>query len=228
MRRSVINDIIRGGEAFISAFGFRLPHFAHWTPADWEARRDEAGMILGARLGWDITDYGQGDFGQTGLLLFTLRNGDAANLNRGRGMVYAEKIMISRAGQLCPMHHHGSKTEDIIVRGGAPIEVKLYNSDEEGSLDRETPVVVRTDGIAREVPPGGTLVIDPGGSITLESGTAHAFWGKDGDSLIGEVSTVNDDETDNYFHQPVARFPEIEEDEPPYRLIVPDYARFSA
>lgn len=228
MRRSELNAIIREGEAFIASFGFRLPPFAHWTPADWEARRDEADMILGARLGWDITDYGQGDFGKTGLLLFTLRNGDAANLKRGRGMVYAEKIMVSRAGQLCPMHHHGSKTEDIIVRGGAPIEVRLYNSGDDGALDRETPVVVRTDGIAREVAPGDTLVIEPGGSITLEAGIAHAFWASGGDSLIGEVSTVNDDETDNYFHQPVARFPDVEEDEPPYRLIVSDYARLGA
>lgn len=228
MRRSQINDIIRQGEAFIASFGFRLPPFAHWTPADWESRRDEADMILGARLGWDITDYGQGDFARTGLLLFTLRNGDAAALGRGRGMVYAEKIMISRDGQLCPMHHHGSKTEDIIVRGGAPIEVKLYNSGVDGALDRDAPVRVRTDGIAREVTPGGTLVIGPGESITLEAGTAHAFWASGGDSLIGEVSTVNDDETDNHFHQPVARFPDIEEDEPPYRLIVPDYARLVA
>ncbi len=143
-------------------------------------------------------------------------------------MVYAEKIMVSRAGQLCPMHHHGSKTEDIIVRGGAPIEVKLYNADADGGLDRKSAVLVRTDGIAREVAPGGTLMIEPGGSITLEAGTAHAFWASGGDSLIGEVSTVNDDETDNYFHEPVARFPEIDEDEPPYRLIVPDYARLGA
>ena len=42
--------------------------------------------------------------------------------------------------------------------------------------------------------------------------------------LVGEVSTVNDDETDNVFHEPVGRFPRIEEDEAPTRLLVIDYA----
>ncbi|EIM71830.1 hypothetical protein A33O_22584 [Nitratireductor aquibiodomus RA22] len=41
--------------------------------------------------------------------------------------------------------------------------------------------------------------------------------------LIGEVSTVNDDVTDNIFADPIARFSEIEEDEDPYRLLVSDY-----
>ena len=30
-------------------------------------------------------------------------------------------------------------------------------------------------------------------------GVYHAFWGEGDDVLIGEVSTVNDDNTDNYF-----------------------------
>ena len=42
--------------------------------------------------------------------------------------------------------------------------------------------------------------------------------------LIGEVSTVNDDETDNIFAEPVSRFAKIEEDEAPWRLLVSDYA----
>ena len=41
--------------------------------------------------------------------------------------------------------------------------------------------------------------------------------------LLGEVSVVNDDVNDNRFHQAVGRFPEIEEDELPYRLLVGDY-----
>ena len=42
--------------------------------------------------------------------------------------------------------------------------------------------------------------------------------------LLGEVSVVNDDINDNRFHEAVGRFPEIEEDEPPHRLLVGDYA----
>jgi len=36
--------------------------------------------------------------------------------------------------------------------------------------------------------------------------------------LAGEVSTVNDDEKDNRFHEAFARFSTIEEDVPPLRL----------
>ena len=75
----------------------------------------------------------------------------------------------------------------------------------------------------RTVEAGGTVTVQPGASITLEAGVVHEFWSEGGDSLLGEVSTVNDDKTDNYFFVETARFPPIEEDEPPYRLIVPDY-----
>ena len=41
--------------------------------------------------------------------------------------------------------------------------------------------------------------------------------------LVGEVSMVNDDNLDNRFYEPIGRFPEIEEDEPPLYLLVGDY-----
>ena len=41
--------------------------------------------------------------------------------------------------------------------------------------------------------------------------------------LLGEVSQCNDDNTDNRFNPPFGRFPEIEEDEPPYRLLCNEY-----
>ena len=44
--------------------------------------------------------------------------------------------------------------------------------------------------------------------------------------LIGEVSCVNDDHNDNVFHEPQLRFPDIEEDEEPYRLLVCDYRKY--
>lgn len=223
MKRSELNRIIREGQEFIESFGFVLPPFAHWTIEDWRANRSRADSLIGAGLGWDITDYGRGNFHDLGLLLFTLRNGKAENLKSGTGMVYAEKIMISRKDQIAPMHFHKVKTEDIIVRGGAPLAVRLVNTLADGSPDNTMNVIVQMDGITHEVEPGGTVRIEPGASITLEPGQAHAFWGDGGDSLIGEVSTVNDDETDNYFFEPVARFPSVEDDEPAFRLIVPDY-----
>ena len=40
---------------------------------------------------------------------------------------------------------------------------------------------------------------------------------------LGEVSQCNDDNTDNSFNPPVGRFPKIEEDEAPYRLLCNEY-----
>ena len=53
----------------------------------------------------------------------------------------------------------------------------------------------------------------------------HTFWGESGKGkiLVGEVSKVNDDRVDNRFYEPVGRFPEIEEDEPPLYLLGMDY-----
>ena len=44
-----------------------------------------------------------------------------------------------------------------------------------------------------------------------------------GPVLLGEVSQCNDDNTDNRFNPTVGRFPKIEEDEEPYRLLCNEY-----
>ncbi|MGE0500339.1 MAG: D-lyxose/D-mannose family sugar isomerase [Rhizobiaceae bacterium] len=225
MKRSRVNGILREGEAFIRSFGFALPPFANWRPDELSRLRPEG--IVGARLGWDITDYGQERFDELGLFLFTVRNGRAQDLAQGRGMLYAEKIMISRRDQLSPMHRHVMKAEDIINRGGGTLVVELYASDPDGGIDSEAKVSVPTDGVVRTLPAGGRLALGPGESVTLMPGVWHAFWGEGGDVLIGEVSTVNDDLTDNVFAEPIGRFSSIEEDEAPYRLLVSDYDGFT-
>jgi hypothetical protein len=223
MRRSEINSILRDGDAFIKAHGFVLPPFARLTPHDMQARRDELRGVTGARLGWDVTDYGLGNFHETGLFLFTLRNGRAEDLTKGTGMLYAEKLLISKENQLAPMHKHLVKAEDIINRGGARLVVELFASDPDGNIDESADVTVSCDGVEATVEAGGKVVLLPGESITLMPGVWHAFWAEGGNTLIGEVSTVNDDETDNYFRDPVARFSDIEEDEEPLHLLVSDY-----
>ena len=223
MKRSDINRIIRDSDAFMRANGQILPPFAYWTPDEMRARRDEIGGIVARRLGWDITDYGKGDFSRRGLFLFTTRNGDATHLAKGRGMLYAEKIMISRRDQVAPMHRHDVKAEDIINRGGGTLALKLYASGPDGLIDRGVDVTVPTDGIMRTLPAGGILRLAPGESVTLLPGIWHAFWGEEQDVLIGEVSTVNDDLTDNFFAEPISRFSRVEEDEPPLHLLVSDY-----
>ena len=221
MKRSRINEIIRESDAFIRSFGYVMPPFAHWSPDELKAKKPAG--IVDARLGWDITDYGQEKFGELGLFLFTVRNGRAEDLSRGKGMLYAEKIMISRKGQLSPMHRHVVKAEDIINRGGGKLVLELFMPDAEGGIDREAEVTVPTDGVVRKLRAGGLLKLDPGESVTLLPGVWHAFWGEGGDVLIGEVSTVNDDLTDNIFEKPIGRFSNIEEDEAPLHLRVSDY-----
>jgi D-lyxose ketol-isomerase len=223
MRRSEINAILGAADAFIRGFGVHLPPFAGWTADEMRARRGEARAILERGLGWDVTDYGQGRFAKLGLVLFTLRNGRLADLRRGAGMCYAEKLLISREGQVAPMHRHVVKAEDIINRGGATLALELFASGPDGGIDRTAEVAVPADGLTRRLPAGGVLRLAPGESVTLMPGDWHAFWGEGGDVLVGEVSTVNDDLTDNVFAEPVGRFPEVEEDEAAARLLVSDY-----
>ncbi len=226
MKRSEINDILRAADEMIRRHGFALPPFAYWTPGQFRDRAAEARHTIEARCGWDITDYGEGRFDEMGLFLFTLRNGRLSDLTAGRGMCYAEKLLISRQDQLSPMHTHVIKAEDIINRGGATLVVQLYGSDGRGGFAEDRGGTVMCDGIARDYAPGEKLRFAPGESVTLMPGDWHAFWGEGGDVLIGEVSTVNDDETDNVFREKIGRFAEIEEDTDPLHLLVSDYARW--
>jgi len=161
-----------------------------------------------------------------GLFLFTTRNGRLSDLQGGGGMCYAEKIMISRQNQISPMHRHIVKAEDIINRGGATLAIEMFESNADGSIDENAEVVVATDGIERRFSPGEVLHLAPGESVTLMPGNWHKFWGEGGDVLIGEVSTVNNDLTDNVFREPIGRFSEIDEDEPPLHLLVSDYPKW--
>ncbi|MCA8884816.1 MAG: D-lyxose/D-mannose family sugar isomerase [Rhodobacteraceae bacterium] len=223
MKRSHLNACVDEGAAFIASFGYVLPPFAFWT-ADEFCARDHA-LLVERGMGWDVTDYGQGRFDDLGLLLFTVRNGTAQDLQHGRGMLYAEKIMISRKNQLSPMHRHFLKAEDIINRGGGTLILELFAGAADGSIDRDAPVTVPVDGQLKTLPAGGHLALAPGESVTLLPGVWHAFWGEGGDVLIGEVSTVNDDRTDNDFELDIPRFTSVDEDCAPTRWLVSDYDR---
>ena len=124
------------------------------------------------------------------------------------------------------MHTHVIKAEDIINRGGATLVIELYGSDPQGGFDERAGGTVMCDGIRRDFAAGEKLRLAPGESVTLMPGDWHAFWGEGGDVLIGEVSTVNDDLTDNIFREPIGRFSDIEEDVAPMHLLVSDYDRW--
>ena len=115
--------------------------------------------------------------------------------------------------------------EDIINRGGGIMMMQLYNSLPNEELDKENPVEVVCDGVKMSIPAGTILELQPGQSVTLTHGMYHAFWAREGGGpvLIGEVSQCNDDVTDNRFYEPMGRFPTVEEDEPPFRLLCSEY-----
>ncbi len=220
MKRSEINRLMEESATFAKSHGFLLPPFAFWTPADWKTKGADADEIRDCMLGWDLTDFGSGDFPKVGLIMFTIRNGHLTD--RRYGKPYCEKMLISDEGQVTPTHFHWSKAEDIINRGGGDLVVQLYNSTPDEDL-ATTDVTVSVDGVRRTVKAGGRVRLSPGESIFLPSGLYHKFWGDKGKVLIGEVSSINDDRTDNRFHDQVGRFPKIEEDEPARYLLFSEY-----
>ena len=224
MKRSEINAIMREAEAFIAGMKFLMPPFVFWTPEDWATKGKAYDEIRDNMLGWDITDFGSGDYEKIGLLMITLRNG---NFNDKEKYIkpYAEKLLIVKEGQITPFHFHWSKMEDIINRGGGNLMVQVYNSTPDEQLDLVNPVTVRTDGYEHQVEPGTVIRVKPGQSISLPNGQYHKFWGEEGTGMIllGEVSKVNDDRVDNRFYEEVGRFPEIDEDEAPLHLLGNEY-----
>jgi D-lyxose ketol-isomerase len=225
MKRSEVNHILREADAFIRARGFFLPPFAYWSPQQWAAKGEAVREIVECQLGWDITDFGQGKFPEIGLFLFTVRNGSVKAAQAGVTKVYAEKIMIVEVGQVTPMHFHWAKSEDIINRGGGQLVIQLYNATADDRL-ADTEVTVSIDGVRRHLAAGDKVTLGPGESITLPSRLYHQFWGEGSRLLVGEVSAVNDDNTDNRFYETIGRFPTIEEDEPPLYLLVNDYPKW--
>ena len=86
-------------------------------------------------------------------------------------------------------------------------------------------MTVYCDGIPRTVKAGEVFQIENGNSITLTPYMYHSFWGAPGEeaAVIGEVSSVNDDNTDNYFAEDVNRFSTLEEDEEKIALLCNEY-----
>ena len=246
MKRSEINAIIRDAKKLLAAHNFLLPPFAEFTPDEWKEKNHEYDEIRKNCLGWDITDFGSGDYKKCGLFLFTLRNGNAHNPDDHK--VYAEKIMIVDENQTTPYHYHWYKQEDIINRGGGNLMIKVYAADENDNFSMDD-VEIQVDGRHYSVPAGSVIRLTPGMSMTNTKKLYHAFWGEEGHGkvLVGEVSQCNDDSADNRFFEPVdrcpyisaiseadtsdkvrffdsvGRFPAIEEDEAPIHLLCNEY-----
>ena len=213
MKRSTIQQEVECAKQLLRNNGFALPPFAYWSTDEWKAKKESASAIIKTMRGWDVTDFGSGDFDRTGAILFTLRNGLP---DRSAGCPYAEKLILMKEGQILPNHYHLQKTEDIISRGGGILMIQVFNSLSSGAVDTNNDVRVIVDGIESLVPAGTFVEIPTGSSMTVYPGLYHLFSVKQGTgtAIIGEVSSVNDDRTDNYFAEARPRFVPVEEDVP--------------
>ena len=222
MKRSEINRALRNMEEMIDRCSFKLPPFCYFTPEEWKEKGREYDEVRDNRLGGDITDFGMGDFDRVGFSLITLRNGNVSMDKYTKP--YAEKLLYMKEGQSAAMHFHWNKMEDIINRGGGNVLIGVYNAGKEEGL-ADTDVLIHSDGREYTVPAGTQIRLRPGESITIQPRLYHDFHLEPGTGpvLLGEVSMCNDDNRDNRFYLPAGRFPVIEEDEPPFRLLCNEY-----
>jgi D-lyxose ketol-isomerase len=225
MKRSRINEIIAQSVAFFERHNFYLPPFCWIEPDEWERRAGQLSEVIKSGLGWDITDFGLGRFEKTGILLVTLRNGGTETAGAA-GKTYCEKIIHMRNDQSCPMHYHRTKTEDIINRGGGTLCFEFHQAGKDGRSFSPDGFEVLGDGMRKACRPGEIMRLKPGESLTITPFLYHSFWAEGEDVLVGEVSTVNDDKSDNFFYQEMPRFMNIEEDESPSYLLVHEVGRF--
>ncbi|MDO8683739.1 MAG: D-lyxose/D-mannose family sugar isomerase [Armatimonadota bacterium] len=221
LTRSEANAVLRDARDFFSSFGNFLPPQALWSVEEWLEHKNAMEPAIRGGCGWDIFKPAP-DYAKEGLTLYTLTNGYP-----GSYQVYAEKLLMSIPGQVCPMHYHAIKQEDIICAGGSNMHIELYRAENEKQLS-DKPVEVVINGGLRTVKAGEELALKPGERITLAKRMFHRFWADPngaGPSFIREVSMVNDDATDNYFLGEIGRFADVIEDEPILWPLCTDYKK---
>jgi D-lyxose ketol-isomerase len=221
MKRSEINHLLDEGIVFLKSKGIPLPPQARWNLEDWHENRENAADLEKRKIGWDLTDFGSGKFKSTGLLCYTLSNGIIGPNGHPIDQTYSNKLLIVEENQVTPMHHHRSKTEDIINLAGGNLQIKLFNVDGNEKLDKKTPVEIFHNGIRTTCEPGTVISLSPGERVRLDTQHYHEFWAQPGQGklVVEEVSSVNDDRIDNIFAEDFGRFPEIIEDEIPKYLL---------
>lgn len=212
LKRSQINASIRLAIETFRGANISLPAFAFWTIDEWKSKGIEVDEIRRARLGWDVTDFGSGEFEKIGRTLFTLRNGFFGDASTPKP--YAEKLILDPEGQRAPAHFHRSKMEDIINRSGGNVLVQLTKATAEDSPSEEA-FTVQVDGETVSVGSRGIIRLRPGQSVCIPPRTIHQFWGEEGTGIAvsSEVSSLCDDAHDNFFLIPSVRYPSIDEDE---------------
>lgn len=224
MKRSEINTILDETSAFLAEHKITLPAFASWNTDDFARTANDCDELFDTMLGWYVTDYGSDDFQARGLVAFTLRNGSQQDPQR-YPKPYCEKILVLRDGQELPFHFHRGKMEDVINRGGGNIQIEVFNSTPDEGVDRDSDVILTRDGRGVVLSAGSTVTLHPGESVTFVQGIWHRWTVEPGTgtALGWEVSSVNDDNTDNCFLEAIPSVPVITEDEAIRYVLFSDY-----
>ena len=127
MKRSEINKAIQTAKEMMEKYSWTLPHWAYWSKSDYENKSELREYLNKHQMGWDVTDFGLGQFDTMGITLFCIRNGIQGNNN---DKPYAEKLLFMKEGQEIPFHSHKVKLEDIINRGGGELAIEFVEVDE--------------------------------------------------------------------------------------------------
>ena len=213
MKRSVINRAMQWADTYLRANNIHLPEYAYWPLETWKDNASRLETIRKVMLGWDVTDFGMDDFDHIGAVLYTVRNGSIDD--KSAGVPFCEKYIVMRDGQRLTNHYHVAKTEDIINRAGGVLRLYLWKVDPATGKMTDEDVDVYMDGVLHTFKAGEEVLVEPGNSISLTPYIAHIFGPKPGsDLVVGEVSSINDDNTDNYFLEECLRYTTIEDDEP--------------
>lgn len=223
MKRSEVNKTIDYVIERCEYFKIPLPSFAFYSVDDWKNVDDSEEELVDNMLGWDITDFGKGDFLKAGLVSFVFRNGNI-NMKDKYPKTYCEKLLYVMDGQILPFHYHWKKTEDIINRGGGNLEITLWQGDDGGNFLKKDLVIVK-DGKKTKIHGGDKVLLKPGESITLMPYQFHQWQGVPGtgDIALFEVSSTNDDRVDNNFYESQERLTGIENDEKIKHALFTDY-----
>ena len=211
MKRSEINAAISEAKDMIDKYLWVLPKWGYWSKEEYNNNPILKSYLKDHQMGWDVTDFGKGEFEKKGITLFCIRNGIQGNND---DKPYAEKLLFMKEGQEIPFHSHKVKLEDIINRGGGELVIEFLEVDS-NQIELNSKIDVLVDGEIVSIAPREPLILKRGQSVTVERNIYHRFYSVEGSGMVmaGEVSQVNDDNKDNYFLESVGRFTTIEEDE---------------
>ena len=211
MKRSEINAAIVEAKDMIDKYSWVLPKWGYWSKKEYDKNPTLKKYLKNHQMGWDVTDFGKGEFSKKGITLFCIRNGIQGNND---DKPYAEKLLFMRECQEIPFHSHKVKLEDIINRGGGDLVIEFLEVDS-NQIELNSKIDVLIDGEIVSIAPREPLILKRGQSVTVERNIYHKFYSAKGSGMVmaGEVSQVNDDNKDNYFLESVGRFTTIEEDE---------------